>query len=167
MEAIVYTSNTGHAKEFALLLAKQLDTLCYNIEEAKTNLNKGVDIIYIGWIMAGQVKGLNKVLKYFNVKAICAVGMSNNDSQLKEIREKYEIQEGFPLFYLQGGFEYDKLHGIYKFMMGTIKNTILKQIEKKEDLTEEEKEMVNLIINGKNCVSLDKLTEVIEYSKKV
>lgn len=165
MEAIVYTSNTGHAKGFAHLLSKEIGIPCYSLEDAKVNLNRGVDIIYIGWIMAGQVKNLSKAIKLFNVKMVCAVGMGINDNQLSFIREKYAFQTDFPLFYLQGGFEYDKLHGLYKLFISVIKKSMEKQIEKRE-FTDEGNELLDLVLNGRSFVCKEKLTSVIEYIKE-
>lgn len=61
---------------------------------------------------------------------------------------------------LQGGFDINKLTGIYKILMSTMKNTADK------NKSETEKEMLDLMINGGNKVSLEKLTKVIDWYKK-
>ena len=57
MDAIVYTSNTGFTEKYAKLLGGKLFLPVYSLEEAKGKLAAGAEIIYLGWLMAGTVKG--------------------------------------------------------------------------------------------------------------
>ena len=166
MQAIIFTSNTGHTQEYAQMLGKELGLPCYDLKQAKSKLSSGVDVVYLGWIMAGNVQGLKRALRRYDVKAVCAVGMSGNDKQLEEIYEKYMFLEETPLFYLQGGLEYQKLKGVYKFMIGTIKKVMGKKLETKENKTQEEQDMLDLIVNGKSTVSKEKLSDVLAYLKE-
>ncbi|MGN0788434.1 MAG: flavodoxin domain-containing protein [Christensenellales bacterium] len=166
MQAVVYTTNTGHTQEYAQILGTELGLPCYDLKQAKNSLPSGAEIVYLGWIMAGNVQGLKKALRRYDVKAVCAVGMSGNDSQLKEMYDKYRFLEDTPLFYLQGGMEYQKLRGLYKFMIGTIKKVMGKKLEAKEDKTQEEQEMLDLIVNGRSTVSKENLREVLAYLNK-
>lgn len=166
MQAIIFTSNTGHTQEYAQMLGEELGLPCYDLKQAKSNLPSGVDVIYLGWIMAGNVQGLKKALRRYSVKAVCAVGMSGNDKQLEEIYDKYMFLEDTPIFYLQGGMEYQKLKGVYKFMIGTVKKVMGKKLEAKEEKTQDEQEMLDLIVNGKSMVSKEKLSEVLAYLKE-
>ncbi|MGN0765294.1 MAG: hypothetical protein ACI4MO_02300 [Christensenellales bacterium] len=165
MQAIIFTSNTGHTQEYAQILAGELGLPCYDLKQAKSNLPSGVDVIYLGWIMAGNVQGLKKALRRYSVKVVCAVGMSGNDNQLDEIYDKYMFLEDTPIFYLQGGMEYQKLKGVYKFMIGTVKKVMSKKLEAKEK-TQDEQDMLDLIVNGKSMVSKEKLSEVLAYLKE-
>ena len=166
MQAIIFTSNTGHTQEYAQMLGEELGLPCYDLKQAKSNLPSGVDVIYLGWIMAGNVQGLKKALRRYSVKAVCAVGMSGNDKQLEEIYDKYMFLEDTPIFYLQGGLEYQKLKGVYKFMMSTVIKMMGKKLEAKEEKTQEEQDMLDLIVNGKSMVSKEKLSEVLAYLKE-
>ena len=60
MEAIIYTSNTGSAEQYAKMLAEETGLSVFSMEEAKSKVEEGSEIIYLGWIMAAQVKGYNK-----------------------------------------------------------------------------------------------------------
>lgn len=71
LKAIVYESNTGHTKEYAEMLGKKLEIPAFTIKEAKKELNKNDEIIFLGWIFATKIMGLNKVKKY-NVKCVGA-----------------------------------------------------------------------------------------------
>ncbi len=77
MKAIIYTSNTGSTAEYAQLLGKELNLPVHNLQQAKSMVPAGSEIIYLGWIMAGGIKGY------------------------KEVRDKNAIPQRIPLFTLQ------------------------------------------------------------------
>ena len=56
--AIVYTSNTGHTRQYALLLGEQLGLPAYSPDEAGSRLPGGSPVIYLGWIHASHVSEL-------------------------------------------------------------------------------------------------------------
>ena len=116
--------------------------------------------------MAGSVKGYKKALKRFTVKAVCGVGMADGNSQLADIQKVNRLPKGLPVFYLQGGFEMEKLHGIYKLMMQTMKKTVGKGLNGKENRTAEEDDMLKLLLHGGNRVSVDNLSEVLNWYKQ-
>ncbi len=58
MNAIIYTTNTGSAERYAVLLAEQTGLPVYSLTEAKKTVSTGTEVIYLGWIMAGLVKAL-------------------------------------------------------------------------------------------------------------
>lgn len=167
INAIVYTSNTGHTKECALLLGKEISIPVFDLKEAKKQLPKNSEIIYLGWLMAGSVKGYKKAKKNFDICALCGVGMAANGSQIADIRKANKVPENLPVFSLQGGFEMEKLHGIYKFMMQTMRKTVEKNLTSKKERTAEEDEMLDLLLHGKNRVSKDNLDEIIHWYKDV
>ena len=57
MEAIVYTSNTGSAAQYAEMLAKETGLAAYSLDEARGKVPADSEVIYLGWVMAGTVKG--------------------------------------------------------------------------------------------------------------
>lgn len=158
--AIVYKSYTGHTKQYAEMLGKKTGIAVFELEKAKKELPKNSSIIYMGWLMAGSIKGYKDAVKLFNVKAVCGVGMAANSAQYDDIKKANNIPDTMPLFCLQGGFEMEKLGGIYKLMMNIMKNTLGKKIAEKQDRTPDEEEMLELLINGGNRVSPENLTEL-------
>ena len=60
MKAIIYTSNTGSTAEYAQLLGKELNLPVHSLQQAKNKVPAGSEIIYLGWIMAGGIKGYNR-----------------------------------------------------------------------------------------------------------
>lgn len=158
--AIVYKSYTGHTKQYAEMLGKKTGIAVFELENAKKELPKNSSIIYMGWLMAGSIKGYKDAVKLFSVKAVCGVGMAANSAQYDDIKKANNIPDTMPLFCLQGGFEMEKLGGIYKLMMNIMKNTLGKKIAEKQDRTPDEEEMLELLINGGNRVSPENLTEL-------
>lgn len=116
--------------------------------------------------MAGTIKGYKKASKRFDVKAVCGVGMADGNSQIDDIKKRNSISNNLPVFYLQGGFEMEKLHGLFKFMMQTMKKTVGKSLEKKENRTPDEDDMLNLLLHGGNMVSAGNLPEVLNWYKQ-
>ena len=88
MRAIVYTSNTGSTAKYAKLLSHQICVPSYSMAEAKTKVKPGAEIIYMGWIMAGKIKGYPEAARKYNIKAVCGVGMGQTGTQLTEVRTK-------------------------------------------------------------------------------
>lgn len=166
MNAIVYTSSTGFTAQYAKLLGGKLHLPVYSLDAAKRELASGAEILYLGWLMAGQVKGYKQAEKLYRIAAVCGVGMGAGGSQMEEVRKGNAIPENIPLFTLQGGFELSKLHGIYKFMMSTMKHTVGKKLAKKSDRTADEQDMLDLLLNGGSRVSEENLRPVLEWCGK-
>lgn len=166
IKAIVYVSGTGHTKKYAELLSEKTGLPAYELKSAIKELSRGTEIICLGWLMAGKVKGYKKAAKRFAVKAVCGVGMSNGNSQLADIKKANPIPDSMPLFYLQGGFELEKLHGIYKLMMKTMKATVGKKLSGKQNRTPEEDDMIDLLYHGGDLVSANNLTELLAWYEK-
>ena len=165
MEAIIYTSNTGTTKEYAGLLGQQTGLPVISMKES-TNIKTGADIIYLGWIMASGVKGYADAAKKWNVKAVCAVGMGGTGTQEKEVRERNKIPADVPVFTLQGGFDINKLHGVYKMMMKVMVKTAGKGLAEKKDRTKDEERMYEMMMHGGDYASIDNLTAVLNWCRE-
>jgi len=163
IKAIVYTSNSGHTKQYAGLLSEETGLPIYELKKAKKVLTKSDSVIYLGWLMAGQVKGCKKALKEYDVKAICGVGMAATGSQIDDIRKQNPIPTELPVFTVQGGFEIEKVHGIYKMMMKTMINTVGKKLQQKENRTPEEEATLKLFTQNENLVNKEFLRDLLEW----
>lgn len=160
INAIVYTSNAGHTKRYAELLAAKTGLPAYELKAAEAKLNKGAQIVYLGWLMAGTVKGYKKAAKSFDIKAVGGVGMAATDEQLAYIRKANSFPEALPVFALRGGLEVEKLSGMYKLMMSTMQKAAKKDAEKTDD------EMLRLMVNGGDLVTEDDLSGLADFIAK-
>ena len=161
--SIVYTSNTGYTAEYARLLGERTGLPVYSLAEAERKLAAGNRVIYLGWLMAGKVQGYKKAAKRYKVQAVCGVGMGGNGSQLQEVRKANAISEKTPLFTLQGGFDINKLSGVYKLMMTIMVKTAGKGLAEKQDRTPEEGVMLDMLTRGGSRVSAENLAEVLAW----
>ena len=84
MKAIIYTSNTGSTAEYAQLLGKGLNLPVHSLQQAKNKVLSGSEIIYLGWIMAGGIKGYKEAAKLYKVRAVCGIGMGQTGTPRKE-----------------------------------------------------------------------------------
>lgn len=165
MKAIVYESNTCNTKKYAEILGQKTGLPVYERKEASKHLGVKDEIIYMGWLFASTVKGYEKAAKNYIVKAVCGVGMRRAcEEAVKDIVEKNHITDP-KVFYLQGGYDLKKLHGIYKFSMKMMSKMILKQLENKENKTVEDLESIDMINNGRSFVNEENLTPILEWLK--
>lgn len=162
-KAIVYTSNSGFTKAYAELLGEKIHLPVYDLPKGIENLEKGSEIIYLGWLMASEIKGLKKARKYFNPVIICGVGMGTTGSQIEEMKKRNHLSDDMPLFSLQGGFDMNKLTGIYRLMMAVMKKTAGKALMNKGDKTAEECDMLDMMMNGGSRVSEKNLAGIMNF----
>lgn len=166
MEAIIYTTNTGSAEQYAKMLAEQTGLSVFSMEEAKSEVEEGSEIIYLGWIMAAQVKGYKTAAKKYKIRAVCAVGMEKTGTCTEEIRKKTFVPAEVPLFTLQGNFNVKKLHGFYRLMMSMMIKMVTKQLVAKTDRTQRENEMLEIMLQGGENVRKENLAEVLDWYKR-
>lgn len=161
--AIIYTSNTGYTRQYAMLLGENTELPVYFLEEAASKIPEGSCVIYLGWLMAGKIQGYAKASKRYQIAAVCGVGMGVTGSQIEDVRKANQLPVSIPVFTLQGGFDISRLHGIYKFMMNVMIKTAGKGLAEKADRTQEEDTMLELMLHGGNCVSEENLKDVTDW----
>lgn len=161
ISAILYTSNTGSAERYAKMAGEMTGLPVYPLAQAP--IPAGSEILYIGWVMAGSIKGYKKAGSKYQIKAVCGVCMGATGSQIQELRKQNAIWDAVPLFTLQGGFDMEKLHGIYRFMMKMMKNIAGKALLEKKERTKEEEDMLSMLYHGADRVSKENLKEVVDW----
>ena len=159
MTAIVYTSNTGYTAAYARMLGEKLGLPVYSLKDAKKQLEKGREILYLGWLMASVVRGYRAASRRFRVVALCAVGLCDTGTLMAEVRKTNSLSAELPLFTLQGGMDHAKLRGINKFMI----NGLIKMLSSKKSLDEGETRMLMLIKTGGDLVREENLSAFLEW----
>ena len=162
MDAIVYTSQTGSTAKFARLLGEELRLPVYQLKRAQTDLRDGAEIIYLGWLMAGQVKGYKQAAKRFRIAALAAVGMGPAGEQVEEVRKANDLRQEMPVFTLQGGYAPGKLRFPYNLMMALAKGPLKKKISQGGD-TPETRQMLELMDKGCDMVSREQLQPLLDW----
>lgn len=163
---IVYASNSGHTEQLAKLLGKELDIPAYSVQDIPS-CHKGKEAIFMGWIMAGGVVGYKKAASYCQVTCVVGVGMSPEaPSMAQGLREKMKLGAGMPVFYIQGGYDINKLHGPYKLIMDIKGKEILSRLAAKTSRSEGEEATYKMVTEGYSTVSAEKLAPIVEWMKK-
>ena len=160
--AIVYTSNTGHTRLYALLLGEETGLPVYSLDEAASRLPGGSPVVYLGWIHASHIKGYSGAAKRFSVCAVCGVGLCNTGTQVSEVRKATSIPENIPLFTLQGGFERNKLKGMDKLMISMLTKGLASQ--KQRSLQDER--MLELLSRDASYVSPENLAGILRWYRE-
>ena len=163
MNAIIYTTNTGSTEHYAKLLAQETGLPAYSLTEAKKVIPSGTEIIYLGWIAAGSVKGFANAAKLYRTRAVCAVGMGQTGTQTESVRKKAVVPAEIPLFTLQGNFNVKKLHGVYRLMMEIMVRAAGKSLAAKKDRTPAEDDMLDMMLHGGERVKAENLSAVLDW----
>ena len=151
--AIVYTSNTGHTRQYALLLGEQIGLPVYSLDEADSKLPGGSPVIYLGWIHASHVKGYSGVAKRFAVCAVCGVGLCDTGTLTSEVRKATSIPENIPLFTLQG---------VDKLMISMLTKGLAAQKQR----SAQDDRMLELLRKDESYVSLENLAGILQWYKE-
>ena len=170
MKAIVYTSQTGFTRRYAEMLAAQTGLPAYDAKTAKGQLPRGSEIFYMGWLLAGEVKGLKAAMGRYTVRGVAMVGVSpqGNGELWTEARiNSGASDDGGRIFYLRGGYAPEKLGGLYRLMMGHMAKTVIRQVEAKEaGATAEEREMAEVFRSGGDYVQEEALEEIAAWIRE-
>ena len=161
LTAIVYTSNTGHTRQYALLLGGQIGLPVYSLEEANSHLSGGSPVIYLGWIHASHVKGYSAAARRFAVCAVCGVGLCDTGTLISEVRKATAIAEDIPLFTLQGGIDRGRLKGMDKLMISMLTKGLASQKQR----SAQDERMLELLSKDESYVSPENLAEVVQWYK--
>ena len=140
---IVYESKTGFTERYARWAAESIGCECISLKDAsKEKLMECDRVIFGGWIMANMISGLPKLREMgVSPAVVFAVGASPAfEEVIEQIREQNHLGK-MPLFYFEGGIDYDRLGFVQRMMLKTMK----KMTEKKKDMTRQEAAIVQLL----------------------
>ena len=128
-------------------------------------LRNGSGVVFIGWLFGGFIQGLKDAEKLYEVKTVCAVGMSTAGVQSLESLRKRNSINNIPLFYLQGGFFMERLRFKYKLPLLFLKNTLGRSLLNKKNPTDADKQSIEMFFRGADYFNEENLSEVISFLK--
>lgn len=158
---IVYASKTGFTKRYADMLSAKTGMKAYSVNDL-TGLNPDEEVIFLGWIKAGKIQGLNKACK-FKLRAVCASGTARTAEPSEEALMKRNKIEGIPFFYLRGGCLPVKE---LAFADRVLMSMFLKFLKSRKDMDEKTKESIEHIQNGFDGVREENLEPVLAWLSK-
>lgn len=162
ISAIIYTSNTGHTRQYALLLGEEIGLPVYSYDEAISLLPSGSQVIYLGWIHASHVKGYSGVAKRFSICAVCGVGLCDTGTLISEVRKVTSIPDDIQLFTLQGGFDRRKLKGMDKLMI----SMLTKGLSAQKQRSAQDERMLELLSKDANYVNIENLAGILQWYRE-
>lgn len=135
MDAIVYVSNTGFTQKYARILSDETGIPFYDLIAAKKQVKKGSHIVFLGWIMGGKIMGYKKAKHRYKIDCVAGVGMDSPKNETGEYLKKKNRIKTTPTYYLQGGFNINRLTGIYSVLMrNMLKSLQMQKNKSKEDI---------------------------------
>jgi len=160
---IVYQSNTGFTETYARMLAQDTGFPLYSAEQARKALSQGSEILYLGWVCAGHISGLDQAVKRYDVKGACAVGLMPPDRSVFEHLARSNYLPSGPMYYLQGGYAPERLKGIKKPMLNMVLRSLKKKLSGQANPPEEEIQLLAMICNGGSAVCEENLVPVLRW----
>lgn len=163
---VVYKSKTGYTKTYAQWIGQTLNCQIMTLKESrKIDLSSYDNVIYGGSLYASGVLGLKEVIKRSDCASIIvfAVGATPNIEGLEEALTQKNSDKGkdFKLFYLRGGFDFNKLNSLDRFLMKLMKKSIERKNDK--DLTPDERGMLAAFTRPVDFTNKDKIQPLIDY----
>ena len=172
---VIYRSKTGFTEKYAQLISKALSCRCLEYKAAKNiDLTSYDYVIYGGSLYASGILGLKKMLSQMNFNLnkelfIFAVGTTPPSdglvATLTEHNLSPELQKHAKLFYMRGGFNYNKLNFFDKFLMNIMKKTIQKKPE--SERTADERGMLAAFDRPLDVSNERFIEPLISYYKEV
>ncbi len=158
-DSIVYTSLTGHTKQYAQMLGQMLELPVYSLNEVGSNTPCGNNVIYFGWIRASHVNGFKKASRRFNILAVCGVGLCDTGTMLDEVRKATAIPNSIPLFTLQGGIDRTALKGINRLLISMLTRGLSDQKQR----SAQDERILELLTSDADYVCSENLNNVTVY----
>ena len=125
---VIYNSKTGFTEQYAKWIAEALSCQWKPMKNVSAAEVQGFDqVIFGGWIMGSMIMGLDKLREMTTPAAVFAVGSTPAyEEVIAQITEQNKMGDT-PLFYMEGGFRFEKLAFPQKMILKTLKKSIAKK----------------------------------------
>ena len=163
---ILYQSDTGFTREYAQMLAKAEKLKCYEQGTGPQPL-AGEEVLYMGPLMAGHIRGLDQAMKRYSVKGICGVGMSPPGEGALNALRRANYTGDAAVFYLQGGWAPGKVGWLKRRMVGMVTRSARKALQEKGGRrTPEEEKTLQFLTRGGSYVAYENLAPVQRWLRE-
>lgn len=169
---VIYNSQTGFTRRYAQWIAEAAGAECVELEGAKKRSFDDYNaIVFGGWACAGGISKLKWFKSHMDDWAdkkliVYCVGGSPADSPdiPRALRSNFSDAqwEKVKVFYLPGGFNYERMSPMSKMMM----KVFLRTLKAKKDKTEEEKGMVGMISHSYDISDRRYIEPIVELLRR-
>lgn len=167
---VTYKSVTGFTKQYAKMIAKELDCQVLDFKEVSREIMSGYDtIIFGGRFHAGFVDGLKKAKELFkesNAAKLIVFATGATPNTAKDVIEEAwknnftaDEAEHIPHFYMQSGLRYEKMPLGDRLMM----KVFAFMVKHKKDKSQSEREMEKALAGSFDISSKEYITPLISY----
>ncbi|AOZ96758.1 flavodoxin domain-containing protein [Butyrivibrio hungatei] len=173
---IIYTSQTGFTKRYALWLAGKVDGDVLELKDAQKKENDFFDgydaICYGGWAMAEKIVKskwfLEKAESWKNKKLamFCVGGTPNGEPQVDALLKNALTDaqsEYIKVFYCQGGMNYEKMSAPTRITM----KMFVSAVKNKKDATSEQKEMFERMASSYDISDIKYIEPIAAYLTEI
>ena len=160
---IVYNSKTGFTRQYAEMLANAEKIKAYSLEQAQAELPEKESVIFMGWLMAGHISGIDLAVRRWDVRCAVGVGMGPAGKEQLATMAKANFVPNAPLFYLQGGWAPKKVGWFQRRAVGLVTRATRKQLLAKKDRTEQEEAYLSMLIRGGSFVEFKNLKPLQDW----
>ena len=159
---IIYESGTGFTEQYAKWISEALDCECKKLKKVSPSELKEFDrIVFGGWIIGGGIMGLEKMRSIKKPFAVFAVGATLESKEIVSAIKTQNKLDDIPLFYMTGGFRFEKLNFLYRAMLKTLK----KIVAKKTDRTSQEEFMAQYLGTSFDHSEKSQIMPLVEYCR--
>lgn len=157
---IIYNSKTGFTKQYAHWMSETIGCPAKSLSEVSEDTLRTYDnVIYGGWVMGGMITGFEKLKEKQNVAAVFAVGATPAyEEVISAIKEQNKLGD-IPLFYLQGGMQFDKLGLFQRGMLKMLK----KMVTKKDNRTRQDEFMAEALGTSFDHSSKEQIKSLVDW----
>ena len=160
---IVYNSKTGHTRQYAEMLAKAAKCKIFSLQDAQASLPEGEPVLFLGWLMAGHISGIDQAVRRWNVHCAVAVGMSPPTKEVLSTISRANYIPNAPVFYLQGGWAPKKVGWFQRRAVNAVTRTTRKALQAKNNRTQQEQAYLNMLLRGGSFVEYQNLKPILEW----
>jgi len=160
---IVYNSKTGHTRQYAEMLAKAARLKAYSMHEALSALPEREPVVFLGWLMAGHISGIDQAVRRWNVRCAVGVGMSPAGKDVLATISKANYVPNAPVFYLQGGWAPKRVGWFQRRAVNAVTRSTRKALLAKISRTEQEQAYLNMLLRGGSFVEYQNLKPIQDW----
>lgn len=168
---VLYRSISGFTQRYAEWIAEELEANLVDIRRFSAGKFPEYDVIVFGGSLhAVGINGIKIIKENLSTLAdkkivVFAVGASppkqNVEEEIKKANFSAEMQKSIILFYLRGGFDYNKLYRSNKISMTLYKA----RLSAKKNKTVDEKEMLDVYSKPVDFTKKENIEDIIGYIK--
>ena len=163
ISAVIYSSQAGSCKKYAEKIASELGIEAKPLGIGVVNSDQ---VIYVGWLMAGHIVGLNEARKYYKVAGVVQVGISPvTRTSEAEGRKANSVNYNTAFFCKQGAYDKTKIPGWQRVLMKPVTKKIEWDLLKKDKLNAQEQALYVMVTTGFGEPAGWNVDDVVAFAK--